>query len=126
MAGKARRHVLTYADTFAPGEGRPLPLPAAMRAGAWQAFRLATGPVGEQVMARIGVDRSPRSWEIRVNGVAAQWRGEVKRRPGPDLPLYEFSVPAGAIQRGETVVDVRAEEAGVVHWVELSFADIGT
>jgi hypothetical protein len=44
MAGLPRRHLLTFADTWATGEPPALPLPAHCEAGRWRAFRLPIGP----------------------------------------------------------------------------------
>ena len=72
MDGKPRRHVLTFADTWAPGEAaRAYPLPAALSADGWGAFRLHIGPaprVGRAVVC-LDIDE-PLTPEVRVNGRA--------------------------------------------------------
>jgi hypothetical protein len=50
--------VLTFADTWAPGEPRAISLPVECAAGKWRAFRLATGPIpaAGSVAAHIGIE----------------------------------------------------------------------
>jgi len=120
LAGKARRHVVTYQDTWAPGEPRAYALPVEMTAGRWAAFRLLTGAPARTAEIRLGVSAEPREWEVRVNGVSAAYAGGVELKPGPDVPAYRFRVPQRP-EGGETVIDVKAAGAGTIHWVELAW-----
>jgi hypothetical protein len=47
MLGKPRRHVITYSDTWAPGEPRAIPLPATARKNELKEFRIHIGPQPE-------------------------------------------------------------------------------
>ena len=121
LAGKTRRHVVSYQDTWAPGESRGALLPVETAAGRWSTFRLLTGPPDARLRpeVRLGVTAEPRDWEVRLNGVASAYMGPVTLRPGPDVPSYAFSVKE--LRSSEGVVDVRAMGAGVIHWVELAW-----
>lgn len=44
MSGKTRRHIVTYSDTWAPGEASGALLPAACGPGRYRSFRLHAGP----------------------------------------------------------------------------------
>lgn len=123
LDGKPRRHVVTYTDTWAPGEPQAYLLPAVFEAGRWRAFRVATGPaeVKLRVKVRIGLKGEIGGWVVRVNGVEATLVGlEQPERPWSDLPVYGFAVPAEALRDGDTVVEVTARGAGTVEWVEVA------
>lgn len=119
LAGKTRRHVVTYQDTYAPGEARGSLLPVEMTAGRWASFRVLTGRPDAALRAevRLGVTADPREWEVRVNGVRAGYGGGIAVKPGPDVPVYAFSL--AELKSTEAVVDVRAAGAGTIHWVEV-------
>ncbi len=119
LAGKARRHVVTFADTWASGEPRAQQLPAAIGAGGWQAFRVHVGPqpIG-QATVRLGVDHRP--CEVRVNGELCQPLGEGVFKPGPETPLALYTIPAAAIHGSYNVIEVQADGAMTVSWVEIA------
>ena len=126
LAGKARRHILTYADTWAPGEPEARNgLPAACSPNRWQEFRLPAGPkpASGTITAALGIEGAADaigSWELRVNGERCTFAGEVKpARSKPPFPLYGFRVPFPAMNRGYNLIEVRAASGGVIHWVEL-------
>jgi len=127
LAGKPRRHVLTFADTWAPGEPRAYPLPATIPAGGWQAFRIHTGPQPQsgEVRVCIGIegDADPRMLLVMVNGNPCEYAGPQAddiSKPRPDAPLHVFSVPLAVMQRGYNVIDVQSPESVKVVWVEFS------
>ena len=128
LRGKPRRHVLTYADTWAVGEPRAIPLPAVIPAGRWQAFRLHTGPKPESGSARValGIERHTPSGdgalEVRVNGEGCVDAGLVELpKPCPGRPAHTVDLPLRALNRGYNVIEVRAAEDIEVHWVEIAF-----
>jgi hypothetical protein len=96
LAGKRRRHVITYADTSAPGEPGNAQLPK--------------GPAMAEARVRMKVEGS-RPGEVRVNGALCE------RAAGED----EFAAwrIAGGIG-GTAVVECRGAAKGTVHWVELA------
>jgi hypothetical protein len=127
LRGKPRRHILTYTDTWAPGEASMSPLPARVESGGWRAFRLATGPVDAALrpVVRVGIvaDQAP-TWKVRVNGGEAAPSGMLPpRRPWPKAPVYGFDAPVEAMRSGDTVVEVAAKTAGAVEWVEVAWLE---
>jgi hypothetical protein len=124
LRGLPRRHVLTYTDTWAPGEPAAAALPARLETGSWRAFRLATGPVDAALrpVVRLGIAGPAEGWRVRVNGAeAVRIADEAPRRPWPKAPALTFGVPPGAMRPGDTVVDVRAASPGAVEWVEVAW-----
>jgi uncharacterized lipoprotein YddW (UPF0748 family) len=129
MAGKPRRHVLTYSDTWAPGEpvGRN-GLPAEAAPGRWHEFRLAVGPkpLPGPASVVLGVEKATpdelRRWALRINGHLTEFAGETKPALAvpKDCPLYAWRVSEGAVHRGYNVVEIRTESKGTIHWVEIS------
>ena len=127
LAGKPRRHVLTFADTWAPGEPRAVTLPAECTAGKWRAFRLATGPVpaSGSVSARLGVegisDAEIKSWDIRVNGGTCPFIGRAElEKPRPEAPVFEFEIPSMVLNRGYNVIEICPNTNSRVVWVEIA------
>ncbi len=132
LAGKARRHVVTYTDTWAPGEARRALLPAPVRPKDWSAFRIATGPVDGALAARVrlGLEAgaSAEDWTVRVNNVEARLHGREpagKTRPWPSGAVWRFDVPQGVVRGGDTVIEVTAgpTRGGTVTWVEVALSD---
>lgn len=122
LRGKPRRHVVTYQDTWAPGEARAFALPVEARPGNWTAFRLLTGPVERAPRVRLGLTEKPEGWQVRVNGVLAQYGGGETVKPGPDVPCYRFDLPDGGMMRaGENVIDILPATNALIHWVEVGW-----
>jgi len=128
LAGKPRRHVLTYSDTWAPGE--PVGangLPAQASEGGWHEFRLAVGPVTAATagVVTLGVreagEEDLRAWGVRLDGEPLAYSGPIKPAYAtpPDCPLFAWRVPAGMLQRGYNVVEVQTRSRGTIHWVEI-------
>jgi hypothetical protein len=122
MQGKPRRHVLTFADTWAPGEPRAYPLPAALPTDGWGAFRLHVGPAPHtgRALVCLGIDE-PLTPQVRVNGVrcdAAASPVQVSD-PRPAGALQQFEVPLAALVDGYNVVELHAPGALTVQWVEI-------
>ena len=120
LAGKPRRHILTYADTYAPGEARAIPLPREMTGG-WTAFRLPTGPKPSAMLAevRLGFEGAGLK-EVRLNGEPCIARG-ARELPKPRCigQALIFEAPMSAVVRGANVVE--AVGTGKMHWVEIAF-----
>jgi hypothetical protein len=128
LAGKPRRHVLTYSDTWAPGE--PVAangLPAQAAEGRWHEFRLAVGPAPASTAAAVtlgvrdAMEEDLRGWGVRLNGELLTYSGLSKPAytAPPDCPLHSWRVPAGVLQRGYNVVEVQTRSRGAIHWVEI-------
>lgn len=91
LAGKPRRHVLTYGDTWAPGEQPQYALPAPCLPETPNEFRLPAvpPPLGGSVFLRIAVAGASQNqvygWEVRVNGRCCEFIGLAKvETPRPD------------------------------------------
>ncbi|MEZ5398481.1 MAG: hypothetical protein R2729_02365 [Bryobacteraceae bacterium] len=110
LAGKSRRHIITYSDTGAPGEPGNAQLPKQLTEGQWTSFRLHVGP--KMAHSEIRLRAEGAIAELRTNGELC--------KPGPDADNFRvWTAPALA---GPVVVDVKAAAAGVVHWVEAAGA----
>jgi hypothetical protein len=127
LEGKARRHVVTFADTWAPGEPHGDALPAAAAPGRWNAFRVHAGPppVRGDTTVRLGiegaVENDAATWEVRLNGEVCRWIGAVApQATWPTSPVYGFRPPASAVQRGYNLVEVAPKRAGRIIWVEMA------
>ena len=127
LAGKPRRHVVTYADTWPPGEPQPTLLPADCAAGDNAAFRVHTGPRPEsgRAMVVLGLHEECAACElsltVRLNGAQCSAAGPIELpRPCPSFPTYAFDVPISAVLRGHNLVEVAASRACTVGWVEIS------
>lgn len=127
LAGKPRRHVLTYADTWAPGEPRAIPLPARCAANGWTAFRIHTGPKPQsgEVIAGLGIvddaGIDERTLQVRVNGTPCRFIGPCDLpQPKPEFKVYGFEVPLAAMNRGYNLIEVAAQKDITFGWVEFS------
>jgi hypothetical protein len=129
LAGKRRRHVITFADTWAPGEPRASALPVAMNKDQWQAFRVHIGPKPESGSATVAfafnvegpaVLRGNRISEVRVNGTPCEYAGTLEYdKPRPNAPLFGARVPLAALHRGYNVIELQVREPVTVGWVEM-------
>ncbi len=122
LAGKPRRHVVTFADTWAPGEPRAALLPAACAAGEWKEFRLHVGPVPAAPAARVVLSVTGGALpEVYLNGERCPAVGTVDlAAPHLEAPSTAWSIPAGVLKRGANLVETRATEPIVIRWVEIS------
>jgi hypothetical protein len=117
--------MITYADTWAPGEPSTHQLPARCAPKEWNAFRIATGPrpVSGRAVARLGIQGTAdaKSWEVRVNGELCSFAGMVKPdHCRPDDPMFEFLVPPSAVNRGYNLIEVLPQAEGKIVWVEMA------
>jgi len=123
LRGKPRRHILTYADTWAPGEAQAIPLPTAIAASQVQAFRIPTGPpseVGEVTLVLGILSGDLTGTEVRVNGaVCGPASVPVNPTATPSLPLAGFRIPLPAMQRGDQVLEVKPQHDVTIGWVEI-------
>ena len=120
ITGKPRRHVVTYQDTWAPGEPVAHALPAEIRAKGWRAFRLPVGPLNGEQEASVWIGSTQANIVVRVNGEIVQARGIVSApKPGPATPVYRFEVSPTRLRPGENVVEVSTDVGARIEWVEL-------
>ena len=125
LSGKSRRHVLTFADTWAPGEPRAALLPLAIPAGAWGALRIHCGPApeaGEVVSVALDLSAGDApGLEVRVNGEPCSAQGAATLpSPAPDHPLQIFAVPPSTMNRGYNLIEVHCPEELTISWAEFS------
>jgi hypothetical protein len=118
LAGKPRRHVVTYADTNAPGEPSAGQLPKRLAAGEWTALRLQCGPPLRRAKLRLELEGGPLT-EVRANGVECRTAGhEDGVKPGPPRGFETWEIPGGI--GGRVVIMAKAGAAGTVHWAEIA------
>jgi hypothetical protein len=127
LAGKARRHVLAYADTWAPGEPRAIALPAVCEANRWCAFRLPTGPRPKTGMASVllGIEENmpvaEGTLQVQVNGELCHFQGLAEpASPRPSCRLFRYAVALSALNDGYNLVEVLAAERVTFGWVEFA------
>ena len=129
LQGKVRRHVLTFADTWAPGEPRAVALPAPCAAGEWKAFRIHTGPAptSGEVLAVLGIKGEGKAAEngqhlhTRVNGVLCPFAGRVElENTNPEAVTYGFAVPLDALYQGYNLIEVVPDRPVTFAWAEIS------
>ncbi len=95
LAGQPRRHIVTYSDTYAPGEAQAAQLPKSLRPGDWASFRVHVGPA---------LASAKPVFEIEGEFAQVRYNGEPELRPGVS---------------GYVVIDVQARVETTVHWVEI-------
>lgn len=98
LAGKRRRHVVTYTDTVAPGEPGAAALPLTLDAGRWRAFRLPVGPPDPSLRTAVRIEPAGGDWIVRLNG----------------------EDPAKFAGGGEAVLEITARARGTIDFIEVS------
>lgn len=113
-------HVVTYQDTWAPGEKPAYKLPVDAQPGRWFSVRQPVGgdTAKYNTSIRLGVrDGDAANWEVRCNGVAATFqRVESNVTPEPHTPVFRFTAK---LNSPEAVLDVKPNTTGRVEWVEI-------
>lgn len=127
LAGKPRRHLVTYADTWAAGEPHGYALPMAVD-GAWYAVRVHIGrlPAEGAGVLRLGVsgagDSACADWEVRINGTPARHLGAQPRlTPDSAEPIHGWAPATGSLQPGYNLVEISAPTRATVTWAEVAF-----
>ncbi len=112
-----RRHIVTYKDTWAPGESPGASLPVQLETNRWTAFRLLTGPAASTASLRLGLTSPNVSVRLNAEQLAT---GQLidPQKPGPNIPLYEFA--AKQLLPGENVIEVTANTPTRIEWVEIA------
>ena len=124
-----RRHVITYSDTWAPGEREVYVLPAFCSQSQTAAFQIHIGPRPTSGKTRVFIglgeegncDITP--LKVRVNGelcVASESAPPIHMHPIVKS-MAGFDVPLSAVIDGYNRVEVAssATEAGKIVWVEI-------
>jgi len=123
MAGKPRRHVVTFSDTWAPGEPEGRLLPAPMNPGEWKEFRIHVGPRPE-CRSWIGLCAdapfSAEALEVRLNGAPCGPCVMTEfAKPRAELPSYAWEIPEEALKGGFNLVEIRSDMENRLRWVEI-------
>ena len=124
-----RRHVITYSNTWAPGEQEVYALPARCDLGQTAAFQVHIGPrpTSGKVRVFIGLakegncDTTP--LKVRVNGkLCAASESAPPTHIHPVVKtMAGFDVPLSAVKDGYNSVEVASSaiEPGKIVWVEI-------
>ena len=133
MAAQPRRHVLTFADTWAVGEPQATALPASVAADAWHAFRLHVGPrpvAGETFLVLAFEPASGVAGEaaaVRVNGEPCGGaESATLTKPCPEEPAWRCRIPLAALRDGYNVIEIQPTSPLTVTWVEIAVHPNGT
>jgi len=114
---KPRRHIVTYQDTWAPGETPNHSLPVNLEANKYATFRLVTGPAAKAATIRLGLTNP--DVKVRINNIeTSPGKPIAPTHPGPNIPLHEFQ--SQFTQSTENVIEVAAQSPTRIEWVELS------
>jgi hypothetical protein len=118
LAGKPRRHVITYSDTSAPGEPAGSQLPQKLTAGQWVSFRAHCGPRLPRAKVRIETEDGAIA-ALRVSGRECRATGtETGLKPGPERGFLCWDIPGGIA--GRAILDVQARTDATIRWVEIA------
>ena len=134
LAGKPRRHAITYPEITAAGESDFAALPVDLSATDSAVFELPVGAPEEGApwsAVVLGFDRDgdsphPQDLAVSVNGVACRYLAVVSPgEPPADLPYIadprmSFVIPSGTLEAGRNRVEVScASGRGVIVWCEI-------
>lgn len=136
LAGRPRRHAVTYPEISAPGEPDGAVLPARIGNGERARFALCVAPLPDLAWAAVvvGFERgrpspTPREIEVRVNGQLCRYLAVVPPGEPPlDLPAMvdprmTFLIPRGAVVLGSNTVEIACTRGeGEVVWCEIRVA----
>jgi hypothetical protein len=129
LAAKPRRHIVTYADTWAPGEPRAAALPVHMAQGDWHTWRVHIGPQPQASTARaiVGLLEPATPLDdhllrLYIDGHECRWTGPLSLpAPAPTFPTVAYEIPASALHAGYHIVDVHAAARPLqIGWLELA------
>jgi hypothetical protein len=131
MAGKSRRHLVTFDETWAPSEKPEHLLPRDFPPGSKFKFKIPTGPSpvkGQAVQARLAVgpfeSGNVPKWKILVNGQDCPPLGFMTL-PSTSQPASAFEVPGKAVGRGFNEVEIYnpSDTTARLVWLELALSD---
>jgi hypothetical protein len=136
LAGKPRRHAITYPEITAPDESAGAVLPVTLSAGKTATLHTNTGPIPDMEWAAVvlGFDRQEKSpdpldLEVRVNGAVSHYLAVVSPgEPPGDLPAMteprmSFIIPKGAVIVGRNTTEISCSRGeGTIVWCEIYIA----
>lgn len=129
MRDKPRRHIVTYPDTWAPGEPKAVLLPLNLKLKQPGELRIYIGPRPEKQKTRVilGFEEpetpKAQAYEVRVNGTLTQYAEPVSVRvPDTPMKLLGFRVPNSALQEGYNLIEIHPAESCRIVWAEINLA----
>lgn len=134
MAGKSRRHIVTYADHCAPGEAQAAALPCSCAPQRSVDFRVPIGPTplsDQSGQVRLALEHAEGAAAgtllVRVNGDLCSIAKEATLPSGWPEPPHVYDLPAGTLHRGCNVVEVLNGLGAEIRltWVELAISARG-
>jgi len=118
-SSQPRRHVVTYKDTWAPGEQPNYSLPVDLQPNRYATFRLQTGPAATNAKVRLGLTNP--NVKVRLNNIELPAGNPIDAlKPGPNTTLYEFK--ANATNPNTNLIEVTATTPTRIEWVELAIS----
>jgi hypothetical protein len=131
MQNKPRRHVITYPDTWAPGEPQAILLPLELTAPYNQSAKLHLGPRPDNLtlFPIIGFESTehpaPIEFEVRLNGELCQPQSDKVNITVPEdvVDLMAFSAPPMAVRNGHNVLEIKPAKNAKITWLEFNFAE---
>ncbi|MCQ6557536.1 hypothetical protein [Paenibacillus mendelii] len=131
LRGKPRRHIVTYADTWAPGEASANILPVHCAAGRSRSIRIHIGekPNQQAAMILIGMENGAGLLEsgcrVYLNGQLCEWAGErILEKPCPEGAVFGFHIPDHAMKDGFHVIEVSTDHEVTLGWVEIAIGKL--
>ena len=129
IAGRPRRHVVTYCDTWAPGEPEPLALPAKCDAKSPARFRIHIGPKPSSGTARV-ITGCGENGSQDVAGLNVFVNGDPctpgdQPLPTPIHPVVKnargFQIPRDTLHDGYNYVEIfgNGQDSHELYWVEI-------
>ena len=126
LRNKPRRHVVTFADTWAVGEANGYLLPCVLRSDDCRAFRVPIGekPTNQKAYVVLGFleDEKASTEEQRlwVNGTLCEEETTfLLKKPGPDSKILAYRIIADVLHDGVNVIEVMGYN-GTIDWVEIN------
>jgi hypothetical protein len=129
IVGNSRRHVVTFMDTWAPGEPQAHLLPAQCGKNMTASFRIHIGPKPKNGTAQVYVGMGENgsldvsALEVRVNGKLCP--SSCQSLPIPFHPVVQkvggFEIPIGILHDGYNVVEVTGtlDQSHEINWIEI-------
>jgi len=127
LRGKARRHVATYADTWAPGMAQATMLPLHGGAGDWRGLRIHIGERPGQETAAVllafeNVETLDGSdLQVWVNGCLCTFDGGAEpMQPCAERPLFRWIIPHAALKDGYHYIEWCCNRELTAIWAEIN------
>ena len=130
MRNKPRRHVMTFADTWAVGEPVALPLPAVCNADTYHQFRIHVGTVSPQkaltVIVGFETDEVTHGdcCDVSVNGQPCAYIGlQELTKPVPVEKARGYRIIPNQEIHGYAIIEIRSHCQMTIGWLEIQVAE---